>query len=103
TRLLPAIVLSALLSSTLSALLSSSASAQTPEADVQRALERAVQAGIPVELLQSKVDEGRAKGVPMDRIAGAVERRLAVLQRVRSRIDVQREFTSEELGVAGDA
>lgn len=95
TRLLPAIVLSALLSSTLSA--------QTPEADVQRALERAVQAGIPVELLQSKVDEGRAKGVPMDRIAGAVERRLAVLQRVRSRIDVQREFTSEELGVAGDA
>jgi hypothetical protein len=84
-------------------LLPSAAAAQTPEADVQRAVARAAAAGIPVELLESKVAEGRAKGVPMVRIAAAVERRLAVLQRVRSSIDPQREFTIEELGVAGDA
>ena len=40
-------------------------------------------AGIPVALLDSKVAEGRAKGVPMDRIAMAVERRLGSLQRAR--------------------
>lgn len=79
------------------------ASAQNPAAQIQRAMDRAVEAGIPVELLESKVAEGRAKGVPMDRIAGVVERRLAVLQRVRTIIDPRREFTSEELGVASDA
>jgi hypothetical protein len=84
-------------------LLPAAASAQTPEADVQRTLERARQAGIPVELLESKIAEGRAKGVPMDRIAVAVERRFAVLLRVRTSIDPHRLFSSEELRVAGDA
>jgi hypothetical protein len=84
-------------------LASAAASAQTPDADVQRTLERARQAGIPVELLESKVAEGRAKGVPMARIAGAVERRLEILQRVRTSIDPDRQFSIEELGVAGDA
>jgi hypothetical protein len=99
-RLLPAILL---LLGLLLGLLPAAASAQTPEATVQRAIARAAEAGIPVDLLQSKVAEGRAKGVPMDRIAGAVERRLAVLQLVRTTIDTDRAFTSEELGVAGDA
>lgn len=79
------------------------ASAQTPDAQISRALDRAMAAGIPVELLESKLAEGRAKGIPLDRIAGAVQRRLAVLERVRATIDVRRDFTSEELGVAGDA
>lgn len=78
-------------------------SAQTPDDRVERAVSRAIEAGIPPELLTNKVAEGRAKGVPMDRIAAAVERRLAVLQRVRTEIDSRREFSSEELGVAGDA
>jgi hypothetical protein len=84
-------------------LLPAAASAQTPQADVQRTLQRARQAGIPVELLESKVTEGLAKGVPMDRIAGAIERRLVILQRVRTDIDPNHQFSSEELGVAGDA
>ena len=84
-------------------LIPAAASAQTPDADVQRSLERARQVGIPVELLESKIAEGRAKGVPMARIASAVERRLEVLQRVRTSVDPGRQFTTEELGVAGDA
>lgn len=84
-------------------LLPAAVSAQTPEQDVQRALDRARQAGIPVELLESKVAEGRAKGIPMDRIAGAVQRRLDVLQRVRTAIDERHQLSTEELGVAGDA
>jgi hypothetical protein len=44
---------------------------------------RAAAAGIPVSLLDDKVAEGRAKGVPAERIAAAVERRLASLQRAR--------------------
>lgn len=84
-------------------LMPAAASAQTPDADVQRTLERARQAGIPVELLESKIAEGRAKGVPMARIAGAVERRLEVLQRVRTSVDPQRQFSIEEMSVAGDA
>ena len=66
--------------------------AQTPDADVQRTLERARQSGIPVELLQSKIAEGRAKGVPMERIAAAVARRLTVLERVRTNIDPERQL-----------
>lgn len=55
----------------------------TPDARIEAALDAALQAGIPVALLESKVDEGRAKGVPMDRIAAAVEARLAGLARAR--------------------
>lgn len=84
-------------------LLPAAASAQSPELDVQRTLDRARQAGIPVELLQSKISEGRAKGVPMARIAAAVERRLDMLERVRTRIDAQHQLSTEELGVAADA
>ena len=54
-----------------------------PEARVQAALQTALQAGIPVSLLESKVAEGKAKGVPMDRIATAVENRLAALTHAR--------------------
>ncbi|MGH7447417.1 MAG: hypothetical protein ACRELT_07640, partial [Longimicrobiales bacterium] len=84
-------------------LLPVAASAQTPERDVQRTLDRARQARIPVELLQSKISEGRAKGVPMARIAAAVERRLDMLVRVRTHIDARHQLTTEELGVAADA
>ncbi|HSK20728.1 MAG TPA: hypothetical protein VK912_16360 [Longimicrobiales bacterium] len=94
TRLLTAILL---------LLPPAAAFAQTPEADVQRTLDRARQSGIPVALLESKIAEGRAKGVPMARIAAAVERRLIVLERVRTNIDPLRQLSTEELGVAGDA
>jgi hypothetical protein len=73
-------VLAALL---LFAPLSWAAAQGTPEQRIAAARQRAATAGIPVSLLDGKVAEGRAKGVPMDRIAGAVERRLASLQRAR--------------------
>jgi hypothetical protein len=57
--------------------------AQDPQQRIDAARRRAEAAGIPVTLLDSKVAEGRAKGVPMDRIAGAVERRLGSLARAR--------------------
>lgn len=84
-------------------LLPAALSAQTPEADVQRTLARARQADIPAELLETKIAEGIAKGVPMDRIAAALQNRLEILQRVRENIDPQRQFTSEELNVSADA
>lgn len=77
--------------------------AQTPAQRVDAALERAQEAGVPVELLESKIAEGRAKGIPMERIAQAVENRLAVLQGVRERIGERWEFSGSELGVAADA
>jgi hypothetical protein len=63
--------------------LSWAAAQGTPEQRIAAARQRASTAGIPVSLLDGKVAEGRAKGVPLDRIATAVERRLASLQRAR--------------------
>jgi hypothetical protein len=62
-----------------------SAGAQTgdPGQRIDAARRAALTAGIPVALLDGKVAEGQAKGVPMDRIAAAVERRLASLARAR--------------------
>lgn len=50
---------------------------------IEAARRHAETAGIPVSLLDLKVAEGRAKGVPAARIAGAVEARLALLARAR--------------------
>jgi hypothetical protein len=55
--------------------------AQTPEARIDAALRAAAQADVPVSLLESKVAEGRAKRVPAERIAAAVEARLTALIR----------------------
>jgi hypothetical protein len=63
--------------------LPSAAGAQDPQQRIDAARQRAAAAGIPVALLDGKVAEGRAKGVPADRIAVAVERRLATLSRAR--------------------
>jgi hypothetical protein len=84
-------------------LLPALALAQTPEQRIGRALERAQAVGVPVELLESKVAEGRAKGVPTARIAPVVEQRLEVLQRVKTDFGDRHQLTPAELGVAGDA
>ena len=57
------------------------AQVQPPQERINAALARARQAGIPVALLESKIAEGKAKGVPMERIAAAIERRQAALER----------------------
>jgi hypothetical protein len=67
-RLMRRFVLAALL---LFAPLSWAAAQGTPEQRIAAARQRASTVGIPVSLLDGKVAEGRAKGVPMDRIAAA--------------------------------
>ena len=75
------------------------------QARVNAALETALEAGIPTALLERKVAEGKAKGVPMERIAAAVETRLEAL--IRAQEVMQRaklESTTEgELSLAADA
>jgi len=75
------------------------------EVRVQTALQMALQAGIPVELLERKVAEGKAKGVPMERIAAAVETRLMALTRARSALQRGHveDATAGDLSIAGDA
>lgn len=74
-------------------------------ARVEATLETAANAGIPVSLLERKVAEGRAKGVPMERIAAAVENRLEALVKARDAMTkAGLESTTEgELSVAADA
>ena len=78
---------------------------ESPEEVVATALARALDAGIPVELLQSKIDEGKAKGVSMDRIAAAVEARLRGLTRAQGALDRQNrtDVTPDELQATADA
>jgi len=56
---------------------------QPAEERMRAALQDAVERGIPVSLLESKIAEGRAKGVAPERIALATEQRLAGLVRAR--------------------
>jgi hypothetical protein len=82
------------------------AHAQDPQQRIDAARRRAESAGIPVALLNSKVAEGRAKGVPLDRIAVAVERRLDALGRARDAMaGVPRgaPVSSDDLSVGADA
>lgn len=75
------------------------------DARVTATLDHAMSAGIPVALLQRKVDEGKAKGVPMDRIAIAVENRLTALTHARdAMLSAGITHTTEgQLSVAADA
>ncbi len=75
------------------------------DARVEAALETAANAGIPVSLLERKIAEGRAKGVPMERIAAAVEKRLDALVKAQDAMTkAGLESTTEgELSVAADA
>jgi hypothetical protein len=65
-------------------LLPAAAMAQSPQERLAAAVSHAQEAGIPVSLLQSKIAEGQAKGIPMDRIAMAVENRLRNLEQART-------------------
>jgi microcompartment protein CcmK/EutM len=66
------------------ALLPAAVIAQSPQQRLDAAVTRAQETGIPVSLLQSKIAEGRAKNIPMDRIASAVENRLRNLERAKT-------------------
>ena len=84
---------------------STASSSTGADARIDAALETAVDAGIPVSLLERKVAEGKAKGVPMDRIAAAVEQRLDGLMQARDAMTKAglASTTEGELSVAADA
>jgi hypothetical protein len=77
---------------------------QTPDERIQAALQKATSHGVPVSLLEEKIAEGRAKGISMDRIAAAVERREAGLQQAQQALaQAGREASAPELSAAADA
>lgn len=53
--------------------------AQSPESRIEAAMDRIRAVGITGELLEVRLAEGRAKGVPVSRIADAIERRASAL------------------------
>lgn len=79
------------------------AQAQPPQDRINTALARARQVGIPVALLETKLAEGKAKGVSLDRIAAAIERREAALERASQVMKGQEGSGAAELAVAADA
>ncbi|HEX5727710.1 MAG TPA: hypothetical protein VFX98_19720 [Longimicrobiaceae bacterium] len=76
---------------------------RTPEQRIAAARQRAETTGIPVQLLDDKVAEGRAKGVPPERIAAAVERRLTSLTRARQVMANARTVSASDISVGADA
>lgn len=72
---------------------------------VTAALDAAMEAGIPTSLLERKIAEGRAKGVPMERIAAAVEARLEALVAARDALASAgvEQATEGELAAGADA
>jgi len=78
------------------------AQAQPPQERINTALSRARQAGIPVSLLESKIAEGKAKGVSQERIAAAIERRETVLERASQALRGEADAVAS-LAVGADA
>lgn len=91
---------------TLVATYGGAAAQQDPQQRIASALDRARAGGLPVELLESKIAEGRAKGVPMDRIAFAVEQRATAMTRaadILGRALPSQSVASEDIAVGADA
>lgn len=84
-------------------LMRADAMAQTTQERIDAATAHAREAGIPVTLLESKVAEGKAKGIPMDRIAAAVERREATLEKASQALRGRSDVGAADLSVAADA
>ncbi|HEX6589411.1 MAG TPA: hypothetical protein VF039_10330 [Longimicrobiales bacterium] len=76
-----------------------------PATRIEATLGAAAEAGIPVALLESKVREGRAKGIPEARIAAAVEARFSALARARTALARAgaEGVVAADLAVAADA
>ena len=70
---------------------------------IDTAIAHARSQGVPVSLLESKMAEGKAKGVPLDRIAAAIERREASLERAAQAMKGDEGITDADLSVGGDA
>lgn len=86
------------------ALLPMALQAQAAEDRIEAAMDRAQGAGIPFELLETKIAEGQAKGVAMDRIAFAVERRTDALLAAQTAMARDgRQLSSDDLAAGADA
>jgi RNA polymerase sigma-70 factor, ECF subfamily len=70
---------------------------------IDAAIARARSQGVPVSLLESKMAEGKAKGVALDRIAAAIERREASLERAAQAMKGHEAITDADLSVGADA
>jgi hypothetical protein len=79
------------------------AQVQPPQDRINTALARAQQVGIPLALLESKIAEGKAKGVSLERLAAAIERRMAALERASQVLEGRPDVTPADLAVAADA
>jgi hypothetical protein len=79
------------------------AQVQPSQERINTALARARQVGIPVALLEAKIAEGKAKGVSLDRIAAAIERREMTLEHASRVMKGQPGNGDAELSVAADA
>jgi len=79
------------------------AQTQPPQDRINTALARARQVGVPVSLLEGKIAEGRAKGVSLERIAAAIERREGILEHAGQVMKGQPGTGDSELSVAADA
>ncbi len=79
------------------------AQVQLPQDRINTAIARARQVGIPVALLEIKLAEGKAKGVSMERIAAAIERREAALERAGQAMAVQQGIQDADLLMAAEA
>jgi hypothetical protein len=79
------------------------AQVQPPQDRINTALARAKQVGIPVSLLESKIAEGKAKGVSLDRIAAAIERRESNLEHASQVLKGVQGTADADLAVAADA
>jgi len=82
---------------------SAHAQVQPPQDRINTAIARARQVGIPVALLESKIAEGKAKGVSLDRIAEALERREATLERASEAIGKREGVRDDDLSTGADA
>jgi hypothetical protein len=79
--------------------------AQDPGERIQAAIDAARASGLPAELLESKLAEGLAKNIAMERIAVAVENRARAMERAQAILQrAQRGMPSPaDVAVAADA
>jgi RNA polymerase sigma-70 factor (ECF subfamily) len=100
-KVLLAVAITALL--TAGALPAFAQGGQGAQERIDAAIARARSQGVPVSLLESKMAEGKAKGVALDRIAAAIERREASLERAAEAMKGHEPVTDADLSVGADA
>jgi hypothetical protein len=74
--------------------------AQSPEARIEAALDRARSANLPVELLESKLAAGQAQNVAMERIAAAIEHQAQAMERAHAALSRAQEGEPSAMDVA---